>query len=357
VQHPLTARRQAPPIGVIETLSAGYTAVNRQLWVVLLPILLDVFLWLGPHVSYSPLVGPAVTHVTEWTRQVALGPRRAPRNADVLTNLDQTQQYLIARADEVNGLTALSWGPIALPTLGALPSPTDDLAFVTGWADGVALLGACIGLSLLLGAWFYGGLAGASARVQPRPLAAATPAAPGAVPGSSGSNLSALRWGPLEAGRHTPRAIVRVLGLTAVLFGAGLLLGIPVVLLIGFTALVSPPVAALGGVLLGAAVLFASIHLFFAVDAIFVSHAGPLAAIQRSVVLVRQHLRASIGLILLTWLILAGMDRVWEVLASNLQSPFGVALGILGNAYIASGLIAAGMIFYTQRTGDPAEQR
>jgi hypothetical protein len=351
VQHPLTARRQAPPIGVIETLSAGYTAVNRQLWVLLLPILLDVFLWLGPHVSYSALVGPAVTHATEWTRQVALGPRRAPRSADALTNLDQTRQYLIARADEVNGLTALSWGPVALPTLSALPSSSEDLAFVTGWADGLALLGACIGLSLLLGAWFYGGLAGASARVHPP--STANQAAPGALRASS----PAWRWGLLEAGRHTPRAIVRVLGLTVVLFGAGLLLGIPVVLLIGFTALVSPPVAALGGMLLGAAVLFASIHLFFAVDAIFVSHAGPLAAIQRSVVLVRQHLRASVGLILLTWLILAGMDRVWDVLASNLQSPFGVALGILGNAYIASGLIAAGMIFYTQRTGDAAEQR
>jgi hypothetical protein len=67
-------------------------------------------------------------------------------------------------------------------------------------------------------------------------------------------------------------------------------------------------------------------------------------------VLVRKQLRPSVGLIILTWLILAGMARVWDVLASNLQSPFGVVLGILGNAYIASGLIAAGMIFYIQRT-------
>jgi hypothetical protein len=44
------------------------------------------------------------------------------------------------------------------------------------------------------------------------------------------------------------------------------------------------------------------------------------------------------------------MAQVWSVLASNLQSPYGIALSILGNAYIASGLIAAGMIFYTQRT-------
>jgi hypothetical protein len=323
MHNPLAARRQAQPTGVIETLSAGYTAVNRQLWVLLLPILLDVFLWLGPHVSFSPLVGPAVTRASELTRQVALGPRRALRNPELSAGLDESRQYLIARADEVNGLSALAWGPIGLPSLAnTLPDDNAELAFVNGWADGLALLAACFGVSLLLGGWFYGGLAA----------------------GSVGAG------GPLTAGRNTPRAVLDVLGLVGVLLGAALLLGLPVLLLIGFTALVSPPVAILGGLMLAAGVLFASVHLFFAVDAIFVSHAGPLAAIQRSVGLVRRNLRPSVALILLTWLILAGMSRVWDILGSNLQPPYGVAVGILGNAYIASGLIAAGMVFYTQRT-------
>jgi hypothetical protein len=323
MSYPLAARRQAQPTGVIETLSAGYSAVNRQLWVLLLPILLDVFLWLGPHVSFSPLVGPAVTHVTEWTRQIALGPRRAPRNAELSASLDQSRQYLIDRADEVNGLSALAWGPIALPSLATLPDANEQQAFVNGWADGLALLTACIGVSLLLGGWFYGGLAAAS---------------------------TGARNGPLLAGRNAPRAVLDVLGLVAVLLGTFVLLGLPVLLLIGFTALVSPPVAILGGVLVAAGLLFASVHLFFAIDAIFVSNAGPLRAIQRSVGLVRRNLWPSLALMLLTWLILAGMARVWDILASNLQPPYGVALGILGNAYVASGLIAAGMVFYTQRT-------
>ncbi len=323
MQHPLAGRRQAQPSGVIETLSAGYTAVNRQLWVLMLPILLDVFLWLGPHVSYSPLVGPVVTQAAEWTRQVALGPRRGPRNTDLVGGLDDSRQWLIARADEVNGLDALAWGPIALPSLGTVPNASDELAFVSGWSEGLALLGASVGVGLLLGGWFYAGLADAS---------------------------SGARGGPLAAGRLTPRAVVDVLGLVGVLLGTALLLGLPVLLLIGFTALVSPPVAVLGGALVGAGVLFAAVHLFFAVPAIFVSNAGPLAAIQRSVGIVRRHLRPSVALMLLTWLILAGMGQVWDVLGNNLQAPYGVALAILGNAYIASGLIAAGMIFYTQRT-------
>jgi hypothetical protein len=322
VHHPLTARREAPPTGVIETLSAGYAAVNRQPWVLVLPVLLNLFLWLGPHVSYSQLLGPLVTDASEWTRQVAFGPRRAIRDPQVISGIEQSREWLIARSDDTNAFDALAWGPLGVPSLDSLPSQTDDLDLVTGWGDGVALFFACLGLGLLMGGWFYGGLAVASS-------------------GESG--------GPLAAGRRVPRGVMGVLGWLAVLIGVGLLLGVPVVLLVAFTALVSPPVAFIGSALLLAGVLFASVHLFFSVPAIFVSSAGPLKAIQRSVGMVRRHLWPSVALIVLTWLILTGMDRVWDVLSSQVQSPFGVVLSILGNAYIASGLIAAGMIFYIQR--------
>jgi hypothetical protein len=324
VHHPPTARREAPPTGVIETLSAGYAALNRQLWVLALPVLLNLFLWLGPHVSYSPLVGRIVNTASEWTRQVAFGPRRVVRDPAVIDQLDQSRQWLIAWSDDVNGLTALTWSPIAIPSVAALPAGNDDgLAFVTSWTDGVVLLGACLALGLLAGGWFYGGLAVASTR---------------------------SRGGPVAAGRGVLKAVLAVLGLVVILSAGAVLLGLPVVLMIGFTAVVSPPVAVLGSLLLVVGLLFATVHLFFAVDAIFISHAGPLLAIQRSVVLVRKHLWHSVALIVLTWLILAGMDRVWGYLASDLQSPYGIILGILGNAYVASGLIAAGMVFYTQRS-------
>src|SRR5438874_6988324 len=120
MHHPLTARREAPPTGVIETLSAGYAAVNRQLWVLLLPVLLNVFLWLGPHVSYSPLVGPAVTDAAQWTRQVALGPRRAVRSSVVVDQVQQVLQFVADSSDDVNGLSALAWGPLSVPSVATV---------------------------------------------------------------------------------------------------------------------------------------------------------------------------------------------------------------------------------------------
>ncbi len=312
---------------MIETLSAGYAAVNRQPWVLLLPILLNVFLWLGPHVSYSPLVGPVVTGATDWTQRMTGGASQPVADAETEDvsgpEMVQVRQWLIARSDDVNGFEALVWSPLAVPNLPSLSTASDDIAFVTGWGDGIVLLSASIALGLLVGAWFYGGLAVASQN------------APG---------------GPLAAGRRVPRGVLDVIGLMAILLGVSLLLGLPVVLLIGFTALISPPVAALGSLMLLVGLLFATVYLFFSVPAIFVSSAGPLQAIQRSVGTVRRHLWASLALILLTWLILAGMGQAWELLASYVPSPYGVLLGILGNAYVASGLIAAGMVFYIQRS-------
>jgi hypothetical protein len=322
MQPPLPARRQAQPTGVIETLSAGYAALNRHLWVLILPVVVDLLLWLGPHVSVSPLVDPAVTHATEWTRQVALGPRRSARNVQMATGLEDTRQWLIGHADDLNALDLLVWSPLGLPSAAPDAGTTGELRFVTAWPQGLGILGASLAGGLLLGAWFYGGLAAAS---------------------------TGARLDPLRAGRRAPRAVLRVLGLVGALLGVGLLLGLPVVLLVAFTALVSPPVAVLGSLLLGVALVFAALHLFFAVPAIVVSNVGPLAAIQRSVGLVRRHRWSSLALIGLTWLILAGMARVWDLLAGSLVAPYGTALGIVGNAYIASGLIAAGMIFYSER--------
>lgn len=45
-----------PPVGVIESLTQGFEAVAGRLLLVFLPLLVDVAIWLGPRVSFEPLV-------------------------------------------------------------------------------------------------------------------------------------------------------------------------------------------------------------------------------------------------------------------------------------------------------------
>src|SRR5581483_5841732 len=47
--------RRREGLGVIDTLSAGFGLINRRLWLILLPVALDLFLWYGPRLSIAPV--------------------------------------------------------------------------------------------------------------------------------------------------------------------------------------------------------------------------------------------------------------------------------------------------------------
>ena len=91
--------------GVVDSLSAGFGVVNGQPWIILIPILLDMFFLYGPRVSIAPLVSQFVT-TPSFIR--SFGP--------------ESPAVFIAFADEANLLGLLSPGGITLPTIvPALP--------------------------------------------------------------------------------------------------------------------------------------------------------------------------------------------------------------------------------------------
>lgn len=316
----------AKPRGVIDALSAGYSAVNRQLWVLLLPVLLDLFLWMGPQVSFAPLVEPVLLRASQAVRATdtavaARGTRLAP---DLGTNVEELRQELMQRTSTANAFELVTYGPLALPSAAGLLSTVrgGEFSFVTSWGAGVALLTGSLLSSLLLGSLYRGLIAQRVRDATNRPLAAF---------------------------QRLPRAALSVVGLVLILLGVLLLLALPVVIVLAATAAAVPAVGLLGVLVLSVALAFAQIHLLFAVDAIFVSGVGPLAAVQRSVAVARGNVWQTVGLLLVSWLILAGLGEVWAQLARIVQPPWGALLGTLGNAYIASGLVAASMIFYKER--------
>lgn len=308
-------------MGLIDTLSAGYGVVNRRPWLLLVPLVVDLFLWLGPRISLAPVVDPALLQLTWLAR---LGSPAPGDPAAVLTGpeLERLRQSLMASTSQTNALTILARGPLALPSVSAGLGGIGPFSFTDG-AGALAWLAGGLAAGLLLGGFFRAILAQQ-------------------VRGEGGHLAGALR--------RTPADVLRVLGLLGVQVGVLLLLGLPVLLIVAAAALVAPAIAALGLLLLLLGVFVAELHLFFALEAIFVSGVGPLAAVQRSVAVVRRHTGATLGLVLLTWLILAGMGQVWAVLATLLEPlPLAVGLSMAGNAYIASGLVAASMLFYQQR--------
>lgn len=294
--------RNETNLGVIDTLALGFGAIARRAWVLIIPVALDLSLWWGPKLSLGPFLGQPL--------QIALLPA------------DAQSRYLEA-VQGVNLAALLSAGVLGTPNL--VPSLTSPSPL--GWGvieieRGEVLIGLLVLLSLtglLLGTLYLGLIAH--------------------ILRKEGSG-----WGK-QLSRYMLTS-VRILAYLALVVGAIGVLALFFVPLILFASMFSRELA---GLLLAGLLVFliwAGFYLFFALPAILVDEVGPLRAMWSSFLVVRYHFGSSLLFVGLALLIARGLFEVWRALATT---PWGIALGILGNAYIGSGLIAASLIFYRDR--------
>ncbi|MBI3741509.1 MAG: hypothetical protein HY257_07105, partial [Chloroflexi bacterium] len=139
------------------------------------------------------------------------------------------------------------------------------------------------------------------------------------------------------------KLFVHVTAFVLLLAMMGAFIAVP--FLIG-AALVAPFSAALGSflvMLIFLVIVWALLYLSFAIPAIFVSGANALQAIANSIVIFRVNFRQAMGLVLLIYLIQTGFSVVWDQIG---VSEWGIALDMIANAFLASGLVAAVMLFY-----------
>jgi len=314
--------------GVIDTLSAGYQAVNRRPGLLAIPLLLDLFLWLGPRLSIAPLVRHALALYDVFLQQALAGATISAEQASQLQAASaQVRQAAEQGAASFNLFSLLASGRLGVPSLLASLSPTAGFwsPSVTTMDNGLAFLGLAIVLllaGLLVGALYLGAIT---------------------------QGVRDDRFAPALLLRQVWRYWGQVVAYLALIVGLIFLLGAPFAFVLGLATLFSP---LLGSFLLGLAWvigIWTAIYLFFALAAIFVSEVGPLQAIWHSFNIVRFNLWATLRLIIVVSVIGLGMPLLWEMVVGN---PWGVLAGIGGNAYIGTGLSAASLIFYRDRYAD-----
>ncbi|MHB0871568.1 MAG: DUF7847 domain-containing protein [Chloroflexota bacterium] len=310
MSEPTVARdKERGARGVIDTLSAGYETVNRHPWVIAIPVLVDLFFWLGPHLSLAPLV------------QRTVGRVAAPigLSAEMLQAYQEYRDELLRAGESFNLFSLLT---THFPGIPSLMSAREGLGQTATMEDPwMALL-----LSLLLpiaGIW----------------LASAYYVAVGRQVRGNEERVSTL-WS------RVGRTWRRLLGFLLLAIGAALLFGVPLVILAVVAGAVSSSLLGFLVTFLWVTAMWVQFYLFFVVDAMVISDVGPIQAMRNSIAVVKSNLGPTLGLVVLVWLIMLGMPIVWDAMAQN---PAGVVAGILGNAYISTGLAVASMSFYRDR--------
>jgi len=153
-----TTREESPrPLGVIGSLAAGFEMIGRRLWLIALPVLIDLLLWLGPRLSVAPLLRPFVALLLA---QPAADPTMASQVA-------QATQMLERFGDQFNLFSLLAALPLLnVPSLLAqhvsgMVSPLGEprvlltTSVLTPMAWGVVL----VPIGLLLGFLYLNSLA------------------------------------------------------------------------------------------------------------------------------------------------------------------------------------------------------
>lgn len=313
-------------MGLIDTLTAGFRTVRQHVWLLLLPLLLDLWFWLGPQLSIRPLIAGILK----------LWPSAGlPPELEQMSTL--YQQTLSEAGTRFNLLwllnNELTWLNQLLPglnqparfTASASPIEVAPLALLL-WAPLLLATGLGLGSAFLT-----------SVMSQ--------------LPSPEGANAQDSPKGL----RFWVRRGLRTWGLTVV-YGVlllGLLVIVVMMLSLALTAvlLIIPslgtPLSTLSFLLLGWVVVWTYFMLYFVVAALVSDGVGLGQAIWRSANVVTRNFWPTVGLALLSAVILGGFGFIWQRLA--VLSPVGTLVGILGNALLLTGLVAARLIFYRDR--------
>jgi hypothetical protein len=314
-------------LGVIESLSAGYRFLGKRLYLLLVPILLDLLLWLAPRLSIAPLF----RQIADFYSQAATMDGMP---TDMLAASSQLSE-LLDRTGETSNLFSLlvNSSLLHVPSLLASINPIGEDVVRQVENPLIAIL-IYVGFSLL------GVLVGV---VYMNMLASALPL--GGAP-----KLMRLSEFVGAVLRHWMMVLLYV-----VLLVLALLIGsIPIALAIALLSMISSFLGPIILLLLSGTLLVVFFYLYFVTAAMVLDNLPVHRAIAQSFVVVRANFWATLGFVVLYNVITIGFALLMTSLAR--LTPVATLAAILLYAYIGSGLTMALLVFYRTRILKHEEQ-
>lgn len=293
-----------PPPGIIPALTAGFNAVAAQVGVILFPVGLDVFFWLGPRLQVAQLMAPILQEFKNLDAETA-----QTLNTPLIIGFWQNfSLFSHMRTFPLGVFSLMSLNMMADSPLGARPvwELPNFLTAVDAWMV-ISLVG------WTLGALYFSAVARA------------------ALPGEPPINqMRATLHGILLAGLWAALALAAGIFF---LFLVGILMTINAVL----------------GLLVGLIGLFIAAWLFLPIYlssyGIFTAGENPLRSLWSGLRLMRYGLPTVTFFALAAMVLGSGLDTLWRIPPAD---SWLTLVGILGHAFVSSGLLAASFIYYRE---------
>jgi len=301
-----------PPPGVVGSLRAGFDAIASHLTVILIPLALDLFLWLGPRLHVDRLFQPIFDEMSRYARYSGFP------SADLKT-LQENSALILAQLQEFNLLSVLRTFPIGVFSLmsGAMPNQTPLGAPSIIQIDSVFTLFGWIVLLIFMG-WMCGGLF-----FRWVSLVVVDPAHP--------------------VDNRVGQSILQTMLMSVMYFILGIMLGTPLLIVLALIMAASPLLAQGLLLILGLLSMWLVVPVFFSPHGIFLRRQNVFSSIYSSLRMARFTMPTSSLFVLSVLLIAYGLNFLWNIPASD---SWMALVGIFGHAFVTTSLLAASFIYY-----------
>jgi hypothetical protein len=301
------------PPNPIKAVLSGFDAIANHIWLIIFPVSLDIFLWLGPHLRVKGLMENIVQQFT------SLPGLASPDSAEMLK---LTREFWLAAAARINLFSALRSFPVGIPSLMVSRQPVvTPYGLPLYWEVSSLGAAALIWIMLTLAGMVFGAiffiLVGQVTRGE------------------------ILDW--RQTFSAWPRASLQVILLTLFWLAVLVAISIPASCALTLAAFGGIGGSTLGVIMYFGLVLWVMFPLIFSPLGILVDKRKVWPSVLDSIRLTRYTLPTTGVLFIVIIFISEGMDFLWNVPA---ESSWITLLAVAGHAFIATSLLATYFIYY-----------
>ncbi|MBI5962970.1 MAG: hypothetical protein HY863_05805 [Chloroflexi bacterium] len=297
-----------PPPGVINSIKAGFDTIATHITTILLPLLLNLFLWLGPRLRLNVFLDPIKDFAVQTWRSGGVPADDVQR---VLTWYNDT-------IPNINLFWLLHTAPIGISSLlfpqVTSSTPLGDPAILQVTA--LSLFGWVFLLTLI--GWVGGGLYFRSVAWI-------------AIEGKDDQRMS------------ISRAVIQTMLVSIIWIILLLVIGFPVFLVLGLVLQIIPFIGNLLVLVVSLVSMWVIVPLFFWPHGVFLRKQNALTSIISSVQMTRFTLPTSSMFVLAAFLLTFGLNYLWTIPPEDSWMTF---VGIFGHSFVATALLAGSFIYY-----------
>ncbi|MDY6872410.1 MAG: hypothetical protein SVR81_00370 [Chloroflexota bacterium] len=300
---------------VIQALLSGFNTIASKPYLILLPVLLDLFLWFGPVWRVDELFGPIID---ELTNLPGLG---TPEYAGVLETYQTFWQDLL---NNFNLAKVIHTFPVGLPSLmvGKPPMANPIGRPVVFSLNTNSQIGLVLALFLLVG-YFLGNLyfEKISQEVKIK---------------QSGSSAKTVLW-----------SFIQILIMPILMVVILLVLSLPLLFLMTLVMMMGQALSQILVLMAVMLLLWILMPLIFTPHGIYLYKQNLISAMMTSISVVRVSMGRTAWFILISYVMTQGLNYLWQTPGVE---NWLLIVGIFGHAFVVTAVLAASFYYFIDAT-------